>query len=133
MTAPAKPSPSQPLEGEVLPPADLQEREQHVRSNFWDSLKRIARRLPFAHDLVAAYYCALDPATPLKVRATLLGALAYFILPIDVVPDFIFGVGFGDDMAVLALAIKLVADHITDGHREAARRALADLGQPARK
>ena len=50
-------------------------------------------RIPFAEDLVAAYYCALDRDTPGYVRAVLFGALAYFVLPIDVVPDFLAGLG----------------------------------------
>ena len=99
-------------------------REQKVRTQFWDKLKRVAGRLPFVDDLVAAYYCSMDADTPLKVRATLLGALAYFILPIDLVPDFIAGFGYGDDAAVLAAAISLVSTHIRPKHRVAAAKAL---------
>ncbi len=102
----------------------LERRERKVRAEFWDKLKRVAGKLPFVDDLVAAYYCAMDTDTPLKVRATLLGALAYFILPIDIVPDFIAGIGFGDDAAVLAAAISLVSTHITPTHRVAAAKAL---------
>jgi uncharacterized membrane protein YkvA (DUF1232 family) len=116
-----------PLDGEILPPEPFNERQRHVEANFWTALKRVVRQVPFATDLVAAYYCASDPATPLRVRITLYGALAYFILPIDAVPDFIFGIGFTDDLAVLALAIRVVAGAITDQHREAARNALADF------
>jgi uncharacterized membrane protein YkvA (DUF1232 family) len=99
-------------------------REQKVRAQFWDKLKRVAGRLPFVDDLVAAYYCSMDINTPLKVRATLVGALAYFILPIDLVPDFIAGFGYGDDAAVLAAAISMVSTHIRPKHRVAAAKAL---------
>lgn len=99
-------------------------RETHVRASFWKKLTKAAGRVPFAQDLVAAYYCALDPETPLKVRSTLLGALAYFILPLDGIPDFILGLGFSDDAAVLYAAISMVARHITPRHREAAATAL---------
>lgn len=102
----------------------LERREQKVRAEFWGKLKRVAGRLPFVDDLVAAYYCSMDTDTPLKVRATLLGALAYFILPIDLVPDFIAGIGYGDDAAVLAAAISLVSAHIKPSHRLAAAKAL---------
>ena len=108
-------------EGDV---SSLERREQKVRAEFWDKLKRVAGRLPFVDDLVAAYYCSMDADTPLKVRATLLGALAYFILPIDIVPDFIAGIGYGDDAAVLAAAISLVSAHIRPIHRLAAAKAL---------
>jgi uncharacterized membrane protein YkvA (DUF1232 family) len=75
---------------------------------------------------VAAYYCALDPATPTRVRATLLAALAYFVMPVDAIPDVLVGIGFSDDATVLLAAIAVVRAHITPGHRDAARRALAD-------
>jgi uncharacterized membrane protein YkvA (DUF1232 family) len=83
--------------------------------------------LPFAEDLLAAYYCAFDRQTPLHVKAVLLGAIAYFILPTDLIPDYIPVIGYVDDAAVLAGAIKLVSSHITPEHREAARRVLARL------
>jgi uncharacterized membrane protein YkvA (DUF1232 family) len=68
----------------------------------------------------------MDPATPIRVRGALLAALAYFVVPIDIIPDVLFGIGFGDDLTVLAGVITMVGAHITDRHREAARRALAD-------
>lgn len=108
-------------------PADeaaMERRERKVRRDFWGKFRRVAGHIPFADDLVAAYYCALDVNTPLRVRGTLLGALAYFILPIDMVPDFIAGFGFTDDAAVLAAAISMVSAHITPSHRAAAARAL---------
>jgi uncharacterized membrane protein YkvA (DUF1232 family) len=54
--------------------------EARVRRDFWRKAARVAARLPFAEDLLAAYYCAFDHATPVKVKATLVGALAYFVL-----------------------------------------------------
>jgi uncharacterized membrane protein YkvA (DUF1232 family) len=106
-------------------PADrLAEDREAVRRRFWRKLKRMAVRLPFAEDLLAAYYCAFDKQTPRHVQASLLGAIAYFILPFDFVPDMLPMLGFTDDAAVLATAIKLVASHITPDHREAARAAL---------
>lgn len=101
--------------------------EAQVRRGFWPKLKRIAAGLPFAEDLLTAYYCAFDNETPLRVRAALLGALAYFVLPFDFVPDFLPLLGYGDDAAVLAGAIKLVIDHIRPEHRDAARETLARL------
>lgn len=98
-----------------------------LRDNFWRKLRKIAARIPFAEDLLAAYYCAFDRATPLQVKATLIGALAYFVLPIDAIPDVLPVLGFTDDAAVLATAIKLVASHIAPAHRDAAREALARL------
>jgi uncharacterized membrane protein YkvA (DUF1232 family) len=95
--------------------------------SFWRKLRRVAASIPFTEDLLAAYYCAFDRDTPLPVKATLLGALAYFVLPLDAIPDVLPVIGFTDDAAVLATAIKLVASHIRPAHREAARNALAKL------
>jgi uncharacterized membrane protein YkvA (DUF1232 family) len=110
---------------ELLTPEDEAARSDRVRRKFWSTFRRAARYVPFADDLVAAYFCALDPVTPHKVRAVLLAALAYFILPFDAVPDFLAGVGFSDDIAVLVAAITMVRAHITPAHREAARSALS--------
>ncbi|MBS7545433.1 YkvA family protein [Ancylobacter oerskovii] len=98
--------------------------EQEVRAGFWRKLAAAAGRIPFAADAAAAYYCALDRNTPVKVRAVLFGSLAYFLLPTDTVPDILPMLGFTDDAAVLATALNLLAAHITPVHREAARRAM---------
>ena len=105
-------------------PENFARDRESVRKNFWRKLKRVAANIPFAEDLLAAYYCAFDRQTPRHVQAALIGALAYFILPFDFVPDFLPVLGFTDDAAVLATAIRLVATHIRDEHREAARAAL---------
>ena len=106
-------------------PADrLAEDRESVRRRFWVKLKRVVARLPFAEDLLAAYYCAFDKETPRNVQGALLGAMAYFILPFDFIPDMLPVLGFTDDAAVLATAIRLVASHITEDHRRAARAAL---------
>src|ERR1700682_872471 len=112
--------------GEILGPEDEATRSERVRKRFWSTFRKAARYIPFADDLVAAYYCALDPKTPHSVRAILLAALAYFILPFDIIPDFIVGLGYTDDATVLLAAIAMVRNHITPIHREAARRALAE-------
>ena len=101
--------------------------ERQVRRNFWTKLQRVAASLPFAEDLLAAHYCAFDRHTPLQVKAVLLGAIAYFVLPFDAIPDYLPVIGYTDDAAVLAAAINLVMTHITPDHREAARRALAQM------
>ena len=102
----------------------LSEREQKVRRDFWTKLKHVAGNVPFVEDLVAAYYCAMDPATPMRVRGMLLAALAYFIMPVDLIPDIVAGLGFADDMALLTAVVGLVSSSITPVHRAAAARAL---------
>jgi uncharacterized membrane protein YkvA (DUF1232 family) len=97
---------------------------------FWKKLARVVARVSFAEDLVAALYCALDRQTPGYVRATLLGALAYFLLPADTIPDFLMVLGFTDDAAVLAAAVAAVGRHLRPEHREAARERLDRLLAP---
>ena len=106
-------------------PADrLAQDRDSVRRRFKAKFKQVVARLPFAEDLLAAYYCAFDRQTPRHVQAALLGAIAYFVLPFDFMPDMLPILGFTDDAAVLATAIRMVASHITPEHREAARSAL---------
>lgn len=115
---------------ETLPAVDPQKMrrdETTVERGFWRKLGNVAARIPFADEAVSAYYAARDPATPMRVRGVLLGALAYFIVPTDFIPDFIAGLGFTDDATVLLLAAQTVSGHIKDAHRERARAMLARL------
>src|SRR5690348_17867320 len=106
-------------------PADrLAQDRESVRRRFWTKLKQVVAKLPFAEDLLAAYYCAFDKQTPRHVQAALLGAIAYFVLPFDFIPDMMPVLGFTDDAAILATAIRMVAAHIKPEHREAARATL---------
>ena len=98
--------------------------EATVRRKFLPKLARVLAQVPFAEDLLAAYYCAFDRATPLHVQVSLLGALAYFILPFDFMPDFLPVLGFTDDAAVLATAIRMIAGQIKPEHRDKARATL---------
>ena len=101
--------------------------EEIVRRGFWKKARKVAARLPFAEDLLAAWYCAFDRDTPLQVKAALIGALAYFVLPFDAVPDVLPFLGFADDAAILATALRMVANHLTPAHRAAAQRKLDEM------
>ena len=98
--------------------------EQMVREGFWPKLTRHAAQLPFADELLAAWYCATDPATPLKVKGTLFGALAYFILPLDAIPDLTPFTGYADDLAALSAALLTVAAYVDDAVKEKARQRM---------
>lgn len=118
--------------GEILLPGEPDEQEQQanrVKSKFFPVFRRAVKALPFSRDVLAAYYCAFDPATPSRVRGVLLAALAYFVLPFDVVPDLLALVGFSDDMAVLAAAIAMVRANLKPDHYDRADRFLADEKQ----
>ena len=103
--------------------------ERLVRRRFWAKVKRTLGRVPFLDRALAAFFAAVDAKTPTAAKATLFAALAYFIMPADLIPDFIAGIGFTDDAAVLLLALQAIAPHITADHLDQAREALARLAQ----
>lgn len=111
----------------ALVPAVQRVNEVRARRGFWPKLARTAGRLPFARDLLAVWYCARDPETPASAKSLMLGALAYFVLPTDAVPDVLAGIGFTDDAAVIAAVISLLSAHLKPRHHDAAREALARL------
>ncbi|WP_337659953.1 YkvA family protein [Anderseniella sp. Alg231-50] len=121
------------IEGDdILMPGTYDRNEETVRKGFWSKLKRNLARVPLADQVVAAYYAAFDPATPFRTKAMLLAALAYFVMPFDVVPDFILGFGFTDDMTVLLTAFGLIRSHVTDAHLERARETVEKLRAEAK-
>ena len=115
---------------EILRPASPEEQarqEERIRNSFFSTARKALRYIPFMEDVVASYYCAIDPGTPARSRGILLAALAYFVLPFDIIPDFIFGFGFTDDLAVLFAAFRAVRDNIRPEHYRKAREALGTM------
>ena len=105
-------------------PLAIEQNRRRTRTKLVPKMLKVAGRIPFADDLAASYYCAIDKETPLKVKGVLFAALAYFVLPTDMIPDFLAGFGFTDDATVLATALGIVGTQITEGHRRAARKLL---------
>ena len=96
-------------------------------SSFWAKLGRyalVAGRVVVERALVL-YHCMRDPDTPKWAKSVIAGALGYFVLPIDAVPDLTPFVGYGDDLGALAAALSAVAFYVKPEHRERARAALA--------
>ena len=102
-------------------------------ASFAEKLKKFAGRLgrEAAEKLVAMYYCMLDPDTPGKAKATIVGAVAYFVLPLDLIPDVLLGVGYTDDIAAIGLAFTTVVKSIKPEHLEAAKTQVEKLFGPA--
>jgi len=98
-----------------------------VAGGFWKKVKRTLGQIPFTREATAAYFCARDKATPTYVKATILAALAYFIVPVDLIPDVIIGLGYTDDITVFWAAWQAIKGHITEEHREKAAAALEQL------
>lgn len=99
--------------------------EEGVLAETLERVRKLARSLPFAEDILAAFHCVRDPATSLRVKITLLAAMAYFVMPADAIPDIVPLLGFTDDAAVLATAIASVRGAILPEHRDKARETLA--------
>jgi uncharacterized membrane protein YkvA (DUF1232 family) len=120
--------PTAPLDpSRALVPSVVRLNARIVRRGFWPKIRKLARKLPFAEDVTALWFCARDPATPTTTKAMLLAALAYFVLPTDMIPDWFAGLGFTDDAAVIAAAVALAGRAIQVAHRQAARTFLDRL------
>ncbi|ACI99791.1 YkvA family protein [Rhodospirillum centenum] len=111
-----------------IDPIKLERDRRLVLRQFWRKLRGTLARVPFVEDAAAAFNAATDPRTPPAAKAVLLGALAYFIAPIDFMPDFVALLGYTDDATVLMLALKTVRDNLRPEHYERARAWLADQG-----
>ncbi len=107
--------------------------EAIVKTGFWRKVRSTLGKVPFTEDAVAAYYCATDRNTPVYVKAVLMGAIAYFITPVDVIPDFIVGLGFTDDAAVLMAALSAIRSHLKPEHRATARDFLDRDDEPVNR
>ena len=112
-------------------PEKLARDQRTVEDGFWKKIRRTLGRIPFSEEAMAAYYCAVDAETPGYVRAVLLGALAYFVVPADVIPDVIAGLGFTDDASVMLTAIAAVGGHLKPRHHAQARSFLERESAPA--
>ena len=129
MTTNAKPmTPEDALDpSRALVPSIQQVNEVRVQKGFWPKIRRTAARIPFARQLVSVWYSARDPETPTAAKGIMLGALAYFVLPFDAVPDIFAGIGFTDDAAVIAALIATLGANIKRRHKDQADAALERL------
>jgi len=95
-----------------------------ILAAFPAKLTEYSGRIPFLQQLFAVYYAIKDSRTPLKAKAMLAAALAYFIMPADLIPDVIAGFGFTDDLTVLSLVLRQLSTAVTAEHYDLARRRL---------
>lgn len=106
---------------------------RYTEAGFWRKLRRHALRAGrevIGHAL-CLYYAARQPGTPAWARTVIYGALAYFIAPVDVMPDIAPLLGFTDDLGVLMAALVTVALHIDDEVRARAQAQLAQWFGPS--
>jgi uncharacterized membrane protein YkvA (DUF1232 family) len=96
--------------------------------SFWNKLKKFSSKIGIEalEKVLTLYYCFQDPETPRKEKTIILGALGYFIMPFDAIPDLLPG-GWTDDLGILAFAIAKVTRSINQQHIEKAKEALNKL------
>lgn len=92
-------------------------------TGFWDKVKKFAGKAgkDVIEKALILYYVWQDSETPGWAKTTIIGALGYFISPIDAIPDVLVPVGYTDDLAVLAMAITTVASYISEQHKKKAK------------
>ena len=131
MTAKAKPiTPEEALDpSRALVPSVQRVNEMRVSRGFWPKIRRTASRSPFAANALSVWFAARDPETPTAAKGIMLGALAYFVLPIDAIPDIFAGIGFTDDAAVITALIATLGANIKRRHKDQAEAALERLRQ----
>lgn len=99
--------------------------ESSTENALWEKLRKHAKRA--GRKLVLTALTLLntfrDPDTPVWAKGAIASALAYFISPLDIIPDFIPLAGYSDDLTTLVAAIAAVAVHIKQVHREKAQEA----------
>jgi uncharacterized membrane protein YkvA (DUF1232 family) len=130
MPADAKPiHPEEVLDPKrALVPSVQKVNERRVARGFWPKMRRVASRVPFADRALSVWYAARDPETPTAAKGIMLAALAYFVLPVDAIPDIFAGIGFTDDAAVFAALLATLGGNVRKRHHELAREALKRLG-----
>jgi uncharacterized membrane protein YkvA (DUF1232 family) len=96
--------------------------------SFWEKLKNFAKKAgsEVVEKALWLYYAAQDPATPGWAKTVIYGALAYFIMPLDAIPDITPVAGFTDDLGALAAAVATVAAYITEDVKAKAEKKIRD-------
>jgi uncharacterized membrane protein YkvA (DUF1232 family) len=94
--------------------------EEVDERKFIRRIRRVAERVPFARHAVAMWHAMRDERTPVAAKGLILAAIAYFMLPTDLIPDFLAGLGFTDDAAVMIATLKTISSYLKPEHyREA--------------
>ncbi|KEK25415.1 YkvA family protein [Bacillus gaemokensis] len=95
---------------------------------FWTKVKQVAKQAgqSVIYASLLLFYVIQRPDVPKRVKATIIGALAYFIAPIDAIPDFIAGIGYTDDLGALTAALLQASMYVNEDVKEKAQVKLAD-------
>lgn len=122
------------MEDRHLTSKDLVQYQEHYSENaFWDKIRRIASKAgaKVVYYALVLFYTLTDPATPLKYKTVIAGALGYLILPVDIIPDILPFAGLADDWAALIAAVSYVIGAISEENKEKAKVKVRSLFQEA--
>ncbi|WP_226036642.1 YkvA family protein [Aquibacillus saliphilus] len=118
------------FEAENMDDSRIQEHEKYYSEDgLWKKIQKISKKAgsTAVYTILILYYTMLKPEVPYKLKATIAGALGYFILPLDLIPDVALGAGFIDDLAVLSAALYQIAMYVDDDIKKQAKDKLIDL------
>lgn len=102
--------------------------QNYSDDKFWDKLKKFAKKAgsSVVYAVLLLYYTLQKPEVPAKAKTIIIGALGYFILPLDLIPDVTVGVGYTDDLGALGVALLQVAMYIDEDIKNKAKEKLKD-------
>ena len=99
--------------------------DKYNENELFNKIKKYAKTVGFEllYKVFQLYYVLQKPDVPQECKLIIMGALAYFVLPVDVIPDVIPVVGYSDDLAVIGVALLVVSTYIDDevNHKAYAR------------
>mgnify|MGYP000975978726 FL=1 len=103
-----------------------QYRRHYSDATFGDKLKRYAKTagMKVVYPALLLHYLLKSDQVPVKAKLILSAALGYFVLPIDIIPDFAPLVGFADDLGVILMVLKQMATYVTPEIKNQARKHL---------
>jgi uncharacterized membrane protein YkvA (DUF1232 family) len=101
--------------------------KEYSESELWKKIGEVAKMagLRVIYYVLLLYYSLQSDTVTLKEKALIIGALGYFILPVDLVPDFIIGLGYGDDAAALVAVVKML-ENLNDDIKSQAKNKLRE-------
>lgn len=103
--------------------------ENYSEESFWDKITSTVKKAGagLIYKALQLFYATQNPNCPIAVKTAIFGALGYFILPLDLIPDFIPGVGFGDDLAAITAAIAMAHLYIDENVIMKAKNQMQEL------
>lgn len=107
---------------------EINEEEVSVtKAKLWSKITKYAQKagVKIIYSVLLMWYAYERKDTPAWAKRIVLGALAYFISPIDFIPDLAPFLGFTDDLGVLGMGLVAIAAYINEDVRSNARERLS--------